>query len=66
MDAKSKMITTYQQAQWANDRRPTCIDCGAPTNYSREYRATKRCLSCYLETPLTIQRKELIHGTVAE
>lgn len=61
MNAKSLMMETYSQSKRANWPRPTCVDCHGPTAYDREFRATGRCQSCYNETPLIIQKKELIH-----
>ena len=54
---------TYDQAKQANGHRLTCTDCQVPCAYTREFRATGRCESCYRETPLIIQRKELLCQT---
>lgn len=58
------MYETYEQARHANGHRLSCIDCHAPCAYSREYRATRRCDSCYRDTPIITQPKELIHVRV--
>lgn len=60
MNAKSQMIETYSQAKQANWPRPTCVDCRVPCAFTREYRATGRCESCYATTPLIIHKKELL------
>lgn len=54
------MHETYQHAKQANWPRPTCVDCSVPCAYDREFKATGRCQSCYTETPLIIQHKEIL------
>lgn len=57
-NAKDLHIETLSEAKRANWPMPTCTDCHCPCAYSREFRATGRCESCYRETPLIIQRKD--------
>ena len=54
------MRVSYSEAQAENSRRPTCETCYAPCAFDREYRATHLCQTCYTDTPMLTQQKELL------